>query len=112
MNDTSPPPAARWTLRDLPLAARLTLAAFLISVGLGYFSALVQLHFQHAEPGQHLPAAEQAVLKFHPFPVGKPPKSRFQLLIEADESLPFNGTGQMAAAFTTRSEGWKGKIKA
>ena len=42
----------RLTLRALPLAARLVLAVFLIAVGLGYGSALVQLHFQHASPGQ------------------------------------------------------------
>ncbi len=33
------------TLRDLPLPVRLVLSLFLIGVGAGYFSALVQLAF-------------------------------------------------------------------
>src|SRR5262245_40016052 len=43
MSDTSP----RFVLRNLTLAPRLVIAIFLVSVGVGYFSALVQLHFQH-----------------------------------------------------------------
>ena len=50
---------SRPVLRDLPLAARLVIATFLLSVGIGYFSALVQLHFQHAKPGSLLPDAER-----------------------------------------------------
>jgi hypothetical protein len=106
MNDTSPSP--RWTLRDLPFAARLTLAGFLISVGIGYVSALVQLHFQHATPGSMLPTPEDAVRKFHG---GTKPLSRIEQLLTADENLPFNGSGQMRSAFTSRSEGWKSAIK-
>jgi hypothetical protein len=106
MSDTS----ARWTLRDLPLAARLVLASFLISVGIGYFSALVQLHFQHAKPGSVMPTGEDAVRTFHG-PVGEAPSSRLVRLIEADEGLTFNGSGQMSAAFTRRSSDWKAAIK-
>jgi hypothetical protein len=104
-------PSDRWTLRDLPFAARLVVAAFLISVGVGYFSALVQLHFQHAKPGSVMPTGDDAVRTFHG-PVGEAPKSRLVRLIEADEGAPFNGSGQMSAAFTTRSSGWKAAIKA
>src|SRR5262249_38617167 len=100
---------ARWTVRDLPFAARLTLAAFLVSVGVGYFSALVQLHFQHARPGELMPTTEDAVKKFHPSTT-ETPTSRIQRLLDADENLPFNGTGQMAAAFTHKSPGWEGKV--
>lgn len=99
----------RFTLRRLPLAARLTLALFLLSVGLGYLAALVQLHLQHASPGQVLPTAADAVRLFH----GQPGEAKSQLrrLIEADESLPFNGTGSMAAAFTRQSGGWPRAIR-
>jgi hypothetical protein len=106
MHDT----ADRWTLRNLPCAARLVLAAFLISVGVGYFSALVQLHFQHAKPGSVMPTGDDAVRTFHGR-VGEAPKSRLVRLIEAGEHETFNGTGQMSAAFTTRSSGWKSAIK-
>src|SRR5204862_4695086 len=34
-----------------------------------------------------------------------------QRLLEADETLPFNGSGSMAAAFTTRSAGWRSAIR-
>jgi hypothetical protein len=102
-------PSQRLTLRDLPLAARLTLAAVLISVGIGYFSALVQLHFQHARPGSVLPTLEDSVDVFH----GKKtdPVSHIERLLTADESLPFNGQGQMAEAFTRRSPAWDSTLK-
>jgi hypothetical protein len=108
MNDTSS--TSRWTLRDLPFAARLTLAVFLVSVGIGYFSALVQLHFQHASKGSMLPTPEDAVKKFHG-PTGEKPASRIEQLLTRDENEPFNGSGQMSAAFTRRSEGWKKAIQ-
>lgn len=93
--------APRTYLRDLPLAARLTLAAFLISVGLGYTAALIQLKVQHARPGDSMPAAEQVVAIYHG-QTGRP-QSKLELLLEADEGLPFNGSGQMRTAFTTDS---------
>jgi hypothetical protein len=96
-------------LRELPLAARLTLALFLISVGIGYLSALVQLHFQHATPGELLPTGQSAVNIFHG-PTTKP-VSTIERLLMAPEQLPFNGSGEMSRAFTSKSEGWKGKIK-
>src|SRR4051794_9420077 len=49
------------SLSDFPLAARLVLAVFLISVGLGYFSALVNLHFQQASAGEGLPTKDDVV---------------------------------------------------
>src|SRR5205807_2603605 len=61
MND----PSHRFVLRDLPLDARLVLAAFLFSVGIGYFSALVQLHFQAASPGQILPGPKESGAIYH-----------------------------------------------
>src|SRR5215213_7091938 len=107
MNDTST--TSRWTVRDLPLAARLTLAAFLISTGIGYFSALVQLHFQHAKPGEMMPTAEDAERMF----TLQKGKSQLMALIEAEEEKPFNGGGQMSTAFTKKSTepGWKAAIR-
>ncbi len=99
----------RPVLRDLPLAARLTLALFLISTGIGYVSALVQLHFQHASPGNLLPTPEDAQRVFSG-PASEP-VSQIERILTADEKEKFNGTGSMAAAFTTRSADWKDRLK-
>jgi hypothetical protein len=101
----------QFTLRDLPLAVRVVLAAFLISVGVGYGSALVQLHFQHASPGEFMPTPHDVVLKFHGDPDPAKRVSALKRLLEADEALPFNGSGSMSAAFTTRSGGWRTAIR-
>jgi hypothetical protein len=103
-------PASRcFTLRDLPLAARLTLAVFLISVGIGYVSALVQLHFQHASPGQLLPTTDDAVRVFFG-QTGDRPKSKIEQLLPELDQGSFNGSGQMTSAFTKRSEDLKKAI--
>ncbi len=94
-------------LRDWPLPIRLVLAVFLISVGLGYLSALVQLHFQHAAPGKPLPGMDEAIGAYH----GTAQKSQLERLLEADVSKPFNGTGSMRPAFTTKSAGWSLVLK-
>src|SRR5262245_40208499 len=103
---TSTTPETRFTVRDLPFAARLTLTLFLVSVGIGYCSALVQLHFQHAKAGRMLPDGADAVNKFHGA-VGENPVSQIEQLIFADEQREKNGTGQMSAAFFRWSENWK-----
>src|SRR5947199_6084528 len=90
----------RLVLRDLPFAARLVLSVFLISVGIGYVSALVQLHFQHAKAGSVMPTGDDAVAIFSG-PQGEKPVSKLVQLLEADESEKFNSTGQMRTAFTT-----------
>ncbi|GIW79011.1 MAG: hypothetical protein KatS3mg105_0818 [Gemmatales bacterium] len=97
----------RWLLCHLPLVARVVVAVFLISVGIGYFSALVQLHFQHAKAGEVLPSPEDAVHAYH----GVDGMSVLERLIVADETLPFNGAGSMRAAFTTRSAGWRRYVR-
>jgi hypothetical protein len=109
MSDT--PSSPRWTLYDLPMAAKLTVATFLISVGIGYFSALVQLHFQHAKPGSAFPGPEDAE-NVYTVDRGAPPVSTIERLITADESKPFNGTGQMRSAFFRNSDGWKDELRA
>jgi hypothetical protein len=110
MNGYPQAPASHsFTLRDLPLAARLTLAVFLISVGIGYVSALVQLHFQHASPGELLPTPDDAVRVFFG-QTGEKPKSKIEKLLPEADQGPFNGSGQMTSAFTKRSEDLKKAI--
>lgn len=103
MQDTS----ERWTVRQLPFAARLALAAALISIGIGYFSAIVQLHFQHASGGAALPKGSDAVRIFH----GETGKSVLERLILAPETDSFSSNGTMRPAFTTQSVGWEGAIE-
>jgi len=56
---------SRFTLRQLPLPAKLVLTVFLLSVGLGYSSAMVQLHMQHSDrDGEVLPPKENVVAIF------------------------------------------------
>lgn len=111
MNETTPPPAPHiFTLRELPLAARLTLALFLLSVGVGYISALVQLHFQHATPGEALPSQSDAVRIFHGDVGAKPQCKIEQLLPEDYQGKKMNGQGQMTAAFYSRAEDYKEAI--
>jgi hypothetical protein len=98
------------TLGDLSLPARLTLAVFLLSVGIGYVSALVQLHFQHATPGDLLPSPEDAVRVFHGDTGAKPKSKLEQLLPEDYQGKKMNGQGQMTAAFFKRSEDYSDAI--
>lgn len=100
-------PAGRFRLRDLPLAARLVIAVFLVSVGLGYIAALVQLHFQNASAGRLLPDAADAVNIYY----GRPQTSQLERLLDADEKLPFGGSGTMKPAFFGRSLGWLRAIR-
>ncbi len=98
------------TLGELPLSARLTLAVFLLSVGIGYVSALVQLHFQHATPGDLLPSPEDAVRVFHGDTGGQQKSKIEQLLPEDYQGKKMNGSGQMTSAFYNRSEDYKDAI--
>jgi hypothetical protein len=65
---------ARYTLRDLPLSARLVVSAFLISVGIGYLWAMAQIHFKHASPGHPMPTTEDLVTRFSGVPWPPEPK--------------------------------------
>ncbi|MBX9679762.1 MAG: hypothetical protein K2X38_13445 [Gemmataceae bacterium] len=105
--DAVAPPRPRFSLRTLGLPTRLTLAVFLVSVGVGYLSALVQLHFQHAGPGKLLPEPEDAVNVFH----GKAKTSQMERLLVSSEHKPFNGQGSMRSAFTKRSGGWEKELR-
>ncbi len=100
---------SRFTLRDLPLPAKLVVTCFLLAVGIGYGSAMVQLHFQDSKSGKPMPTVEDVILKF----TGKkwftdaPPRplSKFVKLLVTPPGAPFNGSGTMAPAFTSRDGG-------
>ncbi len=101
MPDTPP----RFVLRHLPLPARLVLSGFLLSVGVGYFSALVQLHMQHgSRDGEPLPTPADVVEVFAGLkkadPNAPPPVSKLERLVNGPlDGMPWNGSGSMAAAF-------------
>ncbi len=104
---------ARFTLRQLPLPAKLVVSAFLISVGVGYFSALVQLHMQHgSRDGNPLPTPANVIehfsgLKEHD---GKPPVSKLEGLINGDRHGGFS-SANMAIAFFAKSTGYDKEVK-
>jgi mono/diheme cytochrome c family protein len=103
---------ARFSLRQLPLPAKLVLSCFLVAVGLGYFSALVQLHLQHSSRnGDHLPGVGDVVEVFagkkkaDPSHAGDKPVCKLEALVMGPvEGAPWNGSGSMAAAFFHKSE--------
>ena len=113
-------PAPRITLRGLPLAAKLVLSVFLVTVGIGYFSALIQLHLQHSSrEGEALPTMADVVevfagvKKIDPNAPPEVPTSRLERLVMGPvEGPPFNGSGSMAAAFFHKDGAlYKGEIK-
>jgi hypothetical protein len=99
--------ADRFVLRQASLPTRMVISAFLISVGVGYLSALVQLHFQQAPPGEILPGSKEVRDAYS----GRSGMGQIEKLVLASERLPFNGSGSMKAAFFERSSGWEGAIK-
>lgn len=66
--------ANRYTLRDLPLPAKLVVTTFLISVGIGYLWAMAQIHFKHASHGNPLPTTADLVSRFSGVPWPLEPK--------------------------------------
>jgi hypothetical protein len=74
----------RFTLRQLPLPAKLVLTVFLISVGLGYTSAMFQLHLKHASGGSALPTIADVVARF---------SGKLWPLVEWPAQNPGNGPG-------------------
>ena len=94
------------TLGGLPAPVRLVIAVFLISVGVGYCSALVQC-ISSTAPGKLLPGPEDAVATYY----GQERMSVLGELLTADEGKPFNGSGTMRVAFTTKSAGWLRAIR-
>lgn len=88
-------------LRKLPLAGKIVVATLLLSIGVGFTSAIVNLHFQSANAGQPLPGPEETVSEFH----GSKQYSQIERLLVANESKPFNGTGSMRSVFTSKRAG-------
>ncbi|MEK7215649.1 MAG: hypothetical protein AAB289_08655 [Chloroflexota bacterium] len=80
----------------------MVLAGFLLVVGLGYLSALVQLHFQHAAPGQFLPDSMDLE---RTYAATAAPTSMLARLLETPAG-PMNGTGTMRPAFFEKSQDW------
>src|SRR6478735_5099482 len=61
----APDAPPRFTLRQLPLPAKLVLSTFLLAVGVGYTSAMVQLHMHHSDrDGTTLPTPANVVAVF------------------------------------------------
>jgi hypothetical protein len=103
----------RLTLRVFPLPVRLTLAAFLIAVGCGYGSALVQVHFQDTRGGQLLPNRADMIRKFNGEQDAAKRVSTIERLIRTPEheDAPFTGQGSMHRAFFEKSNEWRKTIK-
>jgi hypothetical protein len=102
---TTPPPPSRFTLRDLPVPAKLVLTVFLISVGLGYFSALVQLHMQHsARDGEPMPSVADVIEKFAGLKAfdGVQPKSKIEAVVSGPRDGAFD-KNNMTPAFFAKS---------
>jgi hypothetical protein len=118
MTDADNP--TRLTLRSLPLPAKLVLTVFLVTVGLGYFSALVQLHLQHSSrEGEALPTLADVVeifagvKKADPNAPAEAPVSKLERLVMGPvEGAPWNGSGSMAPAFFHKDGmGYKGEVR-
>lgn len=82
-------PSPRYTLRDLPLPAKLVVTTFLISVGLGYFWAMAQIHFKHASPGNTMPTTADLVARFSgvPWPLEPKPEPVAKEKVAADVEI-------------------------
>lgn len=112
MADSDTP--VRITLRALPLPAKLVLSVFLIAVGLGYFSAMVQLHMKHSKKdGEPLPTGADVVEVFAGLKLFDPnepvPCSRIDTLLSGDATAPDVSKDNMAPAFFAKSKGWTGE---
>ncbi len=97
----------RFTLEQLPLPAKLVVSVFLISVGLGYFSALVQLHLRHgSRDGEPLPSTSDVVEHFSGLkkatPGGPDPVCKIENLIMGDVNGDMTSK-TMAPAFFGKS---------
>ena len=93
---------ARFTLRSLPLPAKLVLSAFLVSVGFGYFSALVQIHMQHSgRSGEAMPTTDDVIERFSGLKRydGQPPRSRIEVLISGSREGKCETKANMTPAF-------------
>lgn len=104
-------PMTRFALRQLPLPAKLVLSAFLIAVGLGYFSALVQLHMKHSSKvGEPLPTPNDVIEIFSGLkpadPNAPPPCAKIDTLLTGDPTATDVSKDNMTPAFFAKSKGW------
>ncbi len=113
MSDT-PDPAPRFTLRQLPLPAKLVLSTFLVAVGVGYTSAMVQLHMQHGErDGKPLPTVQNVVAVFagKVWMTGDEPlvrtASKFEELVMGDKDGSIVGNNMAPAFFKSDGADYK-----
>lgn len=108
--DASHPVAAthKYTLRQLPLPAKLVLTCFLIAVALGYGSAMWQLHLHGDQDGNLLPSPTNVVAKYSGVKEfdGVIPKSKIVNLVSGDRMTGF-GPNNMAPAFFANESEWK-----
>lgn len=104
-----------YTLRDLPLPVKVVASVFLMAVGVGYGSAMVQLHLQDSKSGQPMPTVDDVIKKFTGKvkydPANPPPApvSRLEALVMGPDSISICGQ-TMAPAFTTEDRA-KGELK-
>lgn len=104
-----------YTLRDLPLPVKVVATVFLLAVGAGYTSAMLQLHVQDSKSGKPMPTPDDVILKFTgkklADPKAPPPHvmSRLEALVVA-EQVAIAGNS-MSAAFTTEDRAPKGPLK-
>jgi hypothetical protein len=103
-----------YSLRDLPLPVKVVVTVFLLAVGTGYTSAMVQLHMQDAKSGKPMPTVDDVIrkytgkVKYDPNAPPPAPISRLEALIMTD--APAISGQSMAAAFTTQDRA-KGELK-
>ena len=101
-------------MRELPLATRLVLTVFLIAVGLGYCSALVQLHMKHSDQdGSPLPTPDNVVERFSGIRKfdGVFPKSKIEALISGSREKESFGKTNMTPAFFGESAEYAKQVK-
>ncbi|MEZ6140117.1 MAG: hypothetical protein R3B84_06055 [Zavarzinella sp.] len=97
---------AEWGLKQLPLPVKLVLTVFLLSVGLGYFWGMAQIHFKHAEPGQPMPGVKELVAHFSGVPWPTVPKPEAPAAKPAEEvklDKDAKPAGEMVMAVKIRS---------
>lgn len=103
-------------LRQLPLPAKLVVTAFLIAVGLGYFSALVQLHMKHSDKnGEALPTMDDVIARFSGLkqfdPAAAPPMSTIEQIIMGNRDEPKVSKSNMAPAFFKNCDSYADECK-
>ena len=106
---------SRFNLRALPLPAKLVISAFLVSVGLGYLSAMVQLHLQHSSrDGNPLPTSDDVIERFAGLkkydPDAPRSPSKIELLISGSTTDLDVNANNMAPAFFAKSKGYSKEI--